>query len=331
MEPHVNRTPPFSAALIERNGWKEVELCDRQNGTTVVIIPEAGAILNRFEVMHQGIRFNIIDGFQDAGDWKQQLTQGFKSAKLSPFVCRLHAAQYTWEGYQYTADKFLLNGHAIHGLLYDAVHEIEFIQASAFMAECKLVYRYSGDHPGYPFAIDMNVRYRLEEANQLSITTTVHNRSGKTIPLSDGWHPYFKLGRSIDTASLHINSRQQVEFDSELLPTGKLVPDKKWFKGAALHRVKLDNCFKLDAEQPLPHCTLRDESVGLQLFIYPETGYPYLQVYTPDHRRSIAIENLSSPPDAFNNHMGLIELGPLDSHLFSTRYRIEPIVHTSQW
>jgi aldose 1-epimerase len=54
-----------------------------------------------------------------------------------------------------------------------------------------------------------------------------------------------------------------------------------------------------------------------------------LQIYTPPHRKSIAIENLSSAPDAFNNKIGLIELGPEDSHAFQTRYRIESLSEKS--
>jgi aldose 1-epimerase len=76
-------------------------------------------------------------------------------------------------------------------------------------------------------------------------------------------------------------------------------------------------------DEPMPHCTLKDDQLGLALYIYPERSYPYLQIYTPPHRKSIAIENLSSAPDAFNNKMGLIELGPEDSQAFQTRYRIE--------
>jgi len=70
---------------------------------------------------------------------------------------------------------------------------------------------------------------------------------------------------------------------------------------------------------------LSDPAVGLELYIYPDRAYPYLQVYTPPHRKSIAIENLSSAPDAFNNKIGLIELGPEDSQAFQTRYRIAKI------
>jgi Galactose mutarotase and related enzymes len=52
----------------------------------------------------------------------------------------------------------------------------------------------------------------------------------------------------------------------------------------------------------------------------PNENYPYLQVYTPPHRQSIAIENLSAAPDVFNNRMGLIELEPGERIGFSCSY-----------
>ena len=315
----------FYCDRIHQHGWEEIILRDEATGFKATIIPSAGAILNKLEVPHNGKIINIIDGFKDAEDWKANFTPAFSGAKLSPFVCRLNNSTYSWEGQQYTTGKFFMNGHAIHGLLYDVQHEIAIAEASAFMCECKFLYRYKGTDPGYPFAFDMNIRYRLEGGCRLTIITTVHNRSGRTIPMSDGWHPYFKLSETIDTASLQINARKQVEFNENLVPTGKLIRNKKWFKGAPLKDVSLDNSFLLDMEEPMPHCTLSDEQLGLELYIYPDRAYPYLQVYTPDHRKSIAIENLSSPPDSFNNKMGLIELGPEDSQAFQTRYRIAKI------
>ena len=315
----------FYCDRLQQNGWEEIVLRDEATGCKATIIPAAGAILNKLEVVHNGEVLNIIDGFKDADDWKTNVTNGFKGSKLSPYVCRLNNSTYNWDGQHYKSDKFILNGHAIHGLLYDVPHEVQIAEASAFMCECKLLYRYKGDHPGYPFAFDMNGRYRLEEANRLTIITTVHNRSGKTIPMSDGWHPYFQLGETIDTATLQFNSKTQLEFDDNLVPTGKQIRNSKWFKGNSLANVFLDNAFLLKMDEPMPHCTLKDDQLGLALHIYPERSYPYLQIYTPPHRKSIAIENLSSAPDAFNNKMGLIELGPEDSQAFQTRYRIESL------
>jgi aldose 1-epimerase len=315
----------FFCERKQQNGWEEVILRDDVTGSIATIIPSAGAILNKFEVPHKGALINIIDGFKDAADWKENVTNGHKGTKLSPFVCRLYNSTYSWEGQQYTTERFKLSGHAIHGLLYDVPHDIMIAESSAFMAECKFLYRYKGTDPGYPFAFDMNVRYRLEGGNRLTIITTVHNRSGRNIPMSDGWHPYFKLGESIDAASLQVNSKQEVEFNDALFPTGKIIKNKKWFTGLSLKDVTLDNCFLLDMNQPMPHCTFSDEELGLALMIYPDRAYPYLQIYTPPHRKSIAIENLSSAPNAFNNKMGLIELGPEDSKAFQTRLKITTV------
>ena len=60
--------------------------------------------------------------------------------------------------------------------------------------------------------------------------------------------------------------------------------------------------------------------------IWQETGkykYNFLQVYTPPHRKSIAIEPMTCAPDAFNNKDGLIVLGPFESF-----YAVCGIKHT---
>lgn len=63
----------------------------------------------------------------------------------------------------------------------------------------------------------------------------------------------------------------------------------------------------------------------LQLEISCDKLYPILQVYTPDHRKSIAIENLSAAPDAFNNGIGLTALAAGKEITYSTCYSIRNI------
>lgn len=319
----MNKTQRFSCNRIQQQGWEEVILKDEQTGFAATIIPGAGAILNKLEIIHKGKVWNLVEGFENAADWKEHKTKGCKSAKLSPFVCRLNNSTYEWKGSTYTCDKFVLNGHAIHGLLFDASHEIEFCEAHNFYAESKLFYRYDGSHVGYPFPYDMNVRYRLESEGRLTVTTTVHNRTGTTIPISDGWHPYFKIGETIDTAALQINATDQLEFNNDLIPTGKRIRDVRWYKGGLLRDVFLDNSYVLMQEEPLPHCTLSDRAIGLAIHFYPDASYPILQVYTPPHRRSIAIENLSSAPDAFNNNIKLIVLEADESHSFQFMIKVD--------
>jgi aldose 1-epimerase len=75
-------------------------------------------------------------------------------------------------------------------------------------------------------------------------------------------------------------------------------------------------------DNSMPAGILKDEKTQIQLSIITDTSYPYLQVYTPPHRKSIAIENLSSPPDSFNNGMGLIIAKPGEQYSFVTSYQI---------
>ena len=107
-------------------------------------------------------------------------------------------------------------------------------------------------------------------------------------------------------------------FDTELIPTGELINDDRFTNGGSLKGVFLDNCFLLDASIHHPKCILSNQD--LQLLIEPSINYPYMQFYTPDDRKKIAIENLSSAPDAFNNKMGLHILEPQETINFSTSY-----------
>jgi aldose 1-epimerase len=50
-------------------------------------------------------------------------------------------------------------------------------------------------------------------------------------------------------------------------------------------------------------------------------NYPYLQLYIPDHRETIAIENLGTAPDSFNNGMGLYNIKPGEEISFNVCIR----------
>ncbi|MGI8950226.1 MAG: aldose 1-epimerase [Chitinophagaceae bacterium] len=280
-----------------------------------------GALLNKFIVLRNGKGFNVIDGYKNIEDAKENITNGFKSAKLSPFVCRLKNGRFNFENAHYKINKFYLNDEAIHGLLYDAEFEIAGKDSEEDRAFVKLKYVYNKKTEGFPFQFKIEIIYELKKDNALSITTIVTNQDEKNMPLSDGWHPYFTFEKTIDNLLLQINSKQMVEFDEKLLPTGKFLPYTKFNSLKKIENISLDNCFVLN-ENAEPACVLRDEESGLQLNIIPEKSYPYLQIYTPPERQSIAIENLSSAPDSFNNKIGLIILKPKEERVFKTTYQL---------
>ncbi|HSC53808.1 MAG TPA: aldose 1-epimerase [Phnomibacter sp.] len=291
--------------------------------STAEIWPAQGAILNSWKVNLDGELLDVIDGYTDADDFSVNAeSKGFRSCKLSPYVCRLNKGEYSYDGRQYHIGKFDLNGSSIHGLLYDVPFEVLKHEANDHLAMAIVAYQYTGTDKGYPYVYEAVVTYTLIN-NKITIGTQITNRHHGTIPLADGWHPYFKLGGTVNDWTLQMASKTMVEFNDALIPTGALQNDERFTNGQVLGATKLDNCFlleKLMGDQPA--CTLKHEKAGAQLSIFANSHYPYLQVYTPPHRQSIAIENLSAAPDAFNNKMGLILLEAGESIGFSCTYAI---------
>ena len=62
----------------------------------------------------------MIDGYESPEDFRQHAElKGFRSCKLSPYVCRIPEARYNFAGKKYHIGKFKLQDAVIHGLLYN--------------------------------------------------------------------------------------------------------------------------------------------------------------------------------------------------------------------
>ena len=316
----------FSLKNKIENGFDIMVLADEDTGTIVEVIPACGAILHSFAVMHNKKLFNIVDSYASKKEFEHEMeAKGFKSAKLSPYVCRMKEGKYNYGEKNYKVNKFYLGADAIHGLIYDAPFTITSQQADKEMAVLELLYHYQGNDAGYPFIYDCKVVYELKKNNSLSITTTVTNKDKGMIPVCDGWHPYFSFGGSIDDKQLEFQSKEILEFDNSLIPTGKLIPYQEFGSLKKIGTALLDNCFTVNFAECQPLLVFRDPIKKLQLEIYPDKSYPYLQLYTPPHRQNLAIENLSAAPDAFNNGFGLISLPAGEQVSFVTTYQIREI------
>lgn len=306
---------------------QEIILSDTETKTAAVILPACGAVLRSFTVMQNGKPLNVIESYDNDADFKTNAeNKGFRNIKMSPFACRIRNAKYSYGGKNYTVQKFLLNGSAIHGLLYNESFTVSGTWANETGAGVSLYFDYNGTDPGYPFFFRCEVTYELKAGNGLSLTTRIINKDKTAIPVQDGWHPYFTFGGTVNELLLQFNSENLVEFDDALVPTGRLIPYAVFNEPAKLGDTFFDNCFTLKKDAAGAACIVKDTQQQLQLEIYPDNSYPYLQLYTPPHRKSIAIENLSAAPDAFNNGMGMLELQPEASVQFATTYKITSLV-----
>lgn len=313
----------FTTNTIHKDGFHIVILKDQVSGTTAEIIPSCGGILYDFTVWHRELPINIIDHYESKDDFEQQVaSKGFKSCKLSPFACRIKNATYQFDEATYQIKKFLLGENAIHGLIYDANFSIAEQYASEKNATLVLQYAYRGEDSGYPFFFDCIVTYQLKKNNELVLRTEIINNDERPIPVQDGWHPYFTLGKKIDELELTLRSQEQIIFDNKMIPTGELVSYQEFQQSKKIGPLFFDDCFRLDTAADRPACVLKDTNNKIQVEIRPDKNYPWLQLYTPSHRQSIAIENLSAPPDTFNNRIDLRILLPGDKATFTTSYKI---------
>lgn len=312
----------FRISNSEQNGISLVNLHHNDSQTIVSIVPAYGAMLHAFSTPIDGSAFNIIDNYSSAADIAANLGNSYKSSKLSPFPCRIENGRYRFEGKDYQFEKLFSDGTAIHGLLADKAFRQLKGSTAEFLASASFIYEYRADDPGYPFNYDCQINYTLLPQHLLQVQTILTNRGSETIPIGDGWHPYFSLGGKVDDYQLQFASDGMLEFNSKLIPTGKIISSDDFRTGTRIGDRQMDNCFVLDKTTYGPVCILRNTATGCQLEFETDGQYPYLQIYIPPHRNSIAIENLSTAPDAFNNGMGLLLLAPGEEKSLTVFYRI---------
>ncbi len=313
----------FKSETSNQAGLNVVTLKNTDNNTQIQILPDYGALWHGWVVKKNEDEINLIDHYEDIDDIKKNLKGPHKSANLSPFPCRLLDGKYTFKGKEYEFLKKDADGNAIHGLLVDKPFQKVDTKEGDDGISASFIYEYRHEDSGYPFDYNCEVTYTLHEDNSMTLATRVKNMGDEELPIVDGWHPYFKTGSKVNNCKLQFHAHQMLEFDDKLIPTGKYLPYTKFLKARELGREEIDNSFILDENAAQPVCTLQDVENNISIYICPTENYPILQIYTPPHRESIAIETLSGAPDAFNNELGLTLLGAGEEKEFSVTYSVD--------
>ncbi len=281
-------------------------------------ISTKGGLLNSWIQSPHKQSFDVIEGNDFSNGWDNFEGNGFKSGKMNPYSCRLYKGQYQHEENNYTIEKFYLGEHAIHGVLYDAEFEIIKTEIKEDNAWVLLNFHYPKFDKGFPFEYSVQLKWTLWKENKITVQTIITSKDNKSFPMMDGWHPYFKLGETINDCSIQFMNKGILEYDDALIPTGNILPNHQFENRENLTGVELDNGYVLDANNS--NCIL--ENNEYKLVVSPDAQYSYLQLYTPPHRKSIAIENLSAAPDCFNNKMGLHIMQPHEVWSLETSYQL---------
>ena len=305
-------------------------LFNEKTGEHVAIMPEFGAMLNALTIHSKnGELVNLIDGYNTSQKIVEEVGKSFKGTKLSPFANRINQGKYWYKGNSYQLDINLKEeGHALHGLLYNSPFTLDFHEADQDVVSAAYSYVYACEKEGFPFKYELLVTFRFTSENQFTCTTKIKNMSDTVMPLGDGWHPVFKTDVSVDKMHVKFTAENQVNLNG-IMPGQKAIEFDKFKDYKAIGEEAFDHCFKLKSSGNSVFSLLY-QVLGLKINIWQETGehkYNYMHIYTPDDRRSIAIEPVTCAPDAFNNGEGLKELQPDEE--ISLSYGIE-VEHLSE-
>jgi aldose 1-epimerase len=302
----------FAIDVVQKTNSSEVIIKNNSTNEFVTIIPEYGGRIKELQLSNGEKNISILKKVTRIdSDSRDDI---FANAKLSPFAGRIKGGRYFFNNSKYNlVVNYPEEDNACHGFNYDKKFILTDKVISETGASCKLVYRYEGENEGYPFNYLMEIIYVLSAADGLTITTKIINKSGKTIPLGDGWHYYFDIGVKVDDLELKLDVSDIFELNPKNIPTGNKESFSDFKTPSKINDKFFDSCFKVNSSNGKAVTKLISKEHKIHLNIWQEMGidkYEYLVIYTPPDRKSIAIEPMTSNVNAFNNGEGLIQLQP---------------------
>lgn len=201
--------------------WKLFTLTNK-HGMRVSIL-NFGGILTDISVMNkQGVLENVVLGFKDVADYEHN--PNYIGALIGPVAGRIENSNFQLGG-----KKFSLEAnegpHHLHGGS-GGFHQVVW-QATSFQTTEKVGVRLTHFRPdgegGYHGNLDVSVTYTVTNDNELIIDYEAESDQTTALTLTN--HSYFNLSghRATPVHDHHItmNSKQFIELDQALLPTGR--------------------------------------------------------------------------------------------------------------
>jgi aldose 1-epimerase len=303
-------------------------------------VSEHGTAIAEFEIAHGNQRVGFVGlggGLRSYEVVGRELLDGFppggtptrgRGQVLVPWPNRIKDGSYEFDGKRLQLELTEPeHGNAIHGLVREATWNV------AEQASDRVVLDYLLEpQPGYPFTLALGVEYALSAAG-LTVRTTARNAGTEPCPYGCGQHPYLTLGTpTIDSLRLQVPGRVVVSSDERGVPVSTEPVDGTEYDFRASRTIGgtvLDNAFtelERDADGRV-RVLLDDPDSGSGITLWVDESYSYLMVFSGDPypdlaRRSIALEPMTCPPNAFRTRDSLIVLEPGEST--ASTWGIEP-------
>ena len=232
---------------------------------------------------------------------RDELCGSARGQVLAPWPNRIAEGRYSFDGREL---QLPLNEPerrtAIHGLVRWSAWSVAERDERAVLLEHRL-----HPQPGYPFALHLSVRYALGPEG-LEVTAAAENTGDVACPFALGFHPY--LAGPVDELVLSVPASTALVTDDQGVEERREPCD--------LQEPRLIGSRRLDATVT----GLRRDTDGLarvtagDLELWCDEAFPFLQVFSGDlpdiRRRGLAVEPMTSAPNAFRSGDGLLRLEP---------------------
>lgn len=277
-------------------------------GAGISFVPDHGGTITTLKLMTEGAIKSVLDPISSY----HQLVNNreFKNIWLAPFPNRVAKGRYSFQNKDYFLPKNEEgNINALHGFVFDRKFELMETNCAADKAEVVLENKYEGDYQGYPFPFLCTISYQIF-ADSFVTEISLKNTGSSEMPAGLGWHPYFRLQSSINQTELTLPDVTVFKHDKFGIPLNKTTAFDLFVDGAVIGADRFDSCLYVGKSNDQFSTILYDTDSKLELEIWQDADYEFLQVFTPVHRRSIAIEPMTCAADAYNNKLGLTSLKP---------------------
>lgn len=271
------------------------------------VVTESGGTLRALEYDGRP----LLAGFDEA-----VMCSAGRGQLLMPWPNRIRDGAYSFDG----ADLQLgltepARHNASHGLVRWASWSPEEHTANSVSLSYRLMAQ-----SGYPWTLDLHVLHDLS-ADGLTVTQTATNLSDRPAPYASGAHPYLTAGPgAVDAWELTLPAATRLVVDDRMIPIGSEPVEGTAYDFRVSRPIRdtaLDDGFgDLErAEDGSVTALLRDPTSGEGVALWADRHHPWLQVYSADDqgsaaRRSLAVEPMTGPADAFRSGTDLITLAP---------------------
>lgn len=289
--------------------FEEYTLKNPATKESVTIVSEFGCNIREL-ILKKGLHlYSILEGHTVPARLKKKYST---CAFLVPYPGRIPEGKYTFNNqkYQLPINKPKENT-AIHGLVYNQSFEVKKKELHTEFGSVTFSYLLKPS-PGYPFSLEIEKTVILSSKG-LEIISVTKNIGNEVAPYGDGWHPYFSISHDINEHVLQIPCRKIYRMNAKKVVTSAhaLTAGSKYSFSTPrrIGKTEFDTCYTgFRYADDISEILLQHEDVSLVM--WSDKAYPYLQVYIPPDRKSIALEPMSCTSNAFNNGNGLIQLKP---------------------